>query len=136
MIELTSEAAYELVAACMFPGGECNGNRGKGVTVPMIMATYRFDPDRVEANKPLVRELLAQLPVQFRPAPVGGGGWSFMNACLREDGTQWTGEHRVMEGLFAVGMAAGFVSCPIGRDLWAALPGGMPYYIVEVDGDA
>jgi len=56
---------------------------------------------------------------------------SFLNACQDRNGNQWTDLHQRMEQLFVLGQAAGFVSCLLPRDMWAALPGGMPYYVVS-----
>jgi hypothetical protein len=39
--------------------------------------------------------------------------------------------HQVMEALFLVGIAAGLVTEPFGREMREALPGGMPFYRVE-----
>jgi hypothetical protein len=73
--------------------------------------------------------MLAELPDPFHDADIGGGG-SFLQACNRQDGVQWTTEHRVMEQLFLLGIATGFVICQLPRWVWPVLPGGMPYYVV------
>jgi hypothetical protein len=78
-----------------------------------------------------IRAMLAELPDQYRKS--GGGGWSFLNACDDRHGTQWTGFHRTMEHLFMLGLAIGAVTLLMPRELWDALPGGMPYYMVDVD---
>ena len=74
--------------------------------------------------------MLSELPDEFRVS--GGGGWSFLQACNDRHGTQWTGFHQAMEELFMLGMAAGLVTELLPRDLWDALPGGMPYYAVKL----
>jgi hypothetical protein len=83
----------------------------------------------VEARRTEIGDMLAELPDQFRKS--GGGGWSFLNACEDRYGRQWTGMHQVMEALFLVGIAAGLVTEPFGREMREALPGGMPFYRVE-----
>lgn len=62
-----------------------------------------------------------------------GGGWTFLNACHDRHGNLWTGFHRRMEELFMLGLAIGKVHCLFPRDLWDALPGGMPFYMVDDD---
>lgn len=108
---------------------ECLADEGSSDTVDVdgIVATYRFDNNRVRAHADDIVELLLQLPLEFRMS--GGGGWSFLQACVDRSGRQW-GEHQDMARLFALGEAAGFVQCQMPRHLWGKLPGGMPYYVI------
>jgi hypothetical protein len=73
--------------------------------------------------------MLAELPDMFKES--GGGGWSFLNACDDRHGNQWTGLHQRMEQLFQLGIGIDKVECQLPREVWPALPGGMPYYIVK-----
>lgn len=98
-----------------------------------IVESFGFRPDRLAENRDAIREMLAELPDTFRVGPGGGGGWSFLNACDDRHGEQWTGFHRTMNMLFCLGLAAGFVKCVLPREMWAALPGGMPYYQIDLD---
>ena len=98
----------------------------------MVIAPVLFGRVNIERNHDLIRRMLMELPEQFRQS--GGGGWSFLNACDDRHGTQWTGLHQRMGMLFALGQAAGLVKSLLPRDMWDALPGGMPYYII-LDGD-
>ena len=98
------------------------------ILVEGVVNRFAFDPAGLERQRANIDALLAQLPEQFHAG--SGDGWSFLNACQRRDGLQWTGLHRDMEALFAVGMAAGRVRECFPRDLWPALHGGMPYYRV------
>jgi len=108
--------------------GECLAH--EGVAVEGIMCTTRFSPDAIGAHRAEITAMLAELPDEFRRS--GGGGWTFLNACLDRHGVQWTGLHRVMEQLFMLGLAAGLVSELMPRDMWRVLPGGMPYYVVDL----
>ena len=72
--------------------------------------------------------MLENLPLDFQEN--SGGGMSFLKACDDQEGNQWTGLHRRMEELFVLGTGLGKVKCLMPRELWAALPGGMPYYVV------
>src|SRR5438309_657382 len=70
----------------------------------------RFDvglhPDRLRSHEGEVRQWLMALPHEFRQSE--GGGWTFLNACLDEDGNQW-GEHINVEQLFTLGIGLGMV---------------------------
>jgi hypothetical protein len=101
-----------------------------GKLIDGVVSSAAFDQAKVDARRDEIAALLAELPGQFRKS--GGGGWSFLNACQDRHGNQWTGEHRSMEQLFMLGMAAGLVTLQLPRALWDALPGGMPYYMVEM----
>jgi hypothetical protein len=98
-----------------------------------ILFNYAFHPQRLESHREEVEQMLCNLPLAFRPSAVGGGGgWTFLNACQDANDVQWTGEHRVMEILFCLGIALGVAEWSLPRDLWEALPGGMPYVAVKV----
>jgi hypothetical protein len=73
--------------------------------------------------------MLSDLPDEFQAS--GGGGWSFLNACMTKTGEQWTGMHPTMDKLFMLGIAAGKARWLMPRDMWSVLPGGMPYVSVN-----
>jgi hypothetical protein len=100
------------------------------IVVPAVVNTYAFHPDRLESHRAEVTEWLSQLPVEFHKN--SGGGWSFLNACTTADGQLWTGEHRVVEALLALGIGLGLASWQLPKELWDALPGGMPYVVVDL----
>ena len=77
--------------------------------------------------------MLGELPDEFHQ--VGGGGWSFLNACNNRHGELWTGEHRIMELLVMLGIGIGRVRFVMPRDLWSEMPGGMPYFMVTGSDD-
>ena len=100
------------------------------VAVEGVSARVGFHPGRLEAHRAQVAGWLALLPDQFRAS--GGGGWSFLNACDDRNGVQWTGLHMRMDQLFALGIGLGLARWQLPRDMWEALPGGMPYVVVDV----
>lgn len=101
------------------------------VIVEGVINKFGFHPQRLEATRDKVIGWLKQLPLQFREdGPIGGGGWSFLQACMTADGNQW-GEHMNMEQLFCLGMGLKLVKCGLPRDVWKTLPGGMPYYSIS-----
>ena len=100
------------------------------VMVEGIVANYGFHPERLESHREEMIALLEQLPDGFRES--GGGGSSFLNACIDRDGNQWTGLHQIMEQLMVLGVALGLASYMLPKDMWKALPGGMPYFSILI----
>lgn len=103
----------------------------EAVIVEGIKGKLAFDPQRLEAQRKKVTEWLKALPHQFRRN--SGGGWSFLNACVQENGVQWTGFHLIVDELFCLGMGLGLVECQLPREMWKVLPGGMPNYVIDVE---
>ena len=122
---LTPQAVHELAIACLFQDGE---DRAGAVQVEGIMADFRFDPKRIAEHDSAIGALLAELPDEFHLKK--GGGWSFLNACMDRHGHLWTGEHRTVETLCCLGIAASRAAWLQPRDLWSSLPGEMPYLAV------
>jgi hypothetical protein len=103
------------------------------IVVEGVVHNYAFQPAKLAEHKLDVAAMLVELPMEFRPVPMGGGGgWSFLNACNDRRGEQWTGMHLVMEGLFVLGIAMDLAAWLLPKDMWPALPGGMPYVAVKV----
>jgi hypothetical protein len=134
---LTADHVEEVYAACLFTDEETAGWDGTAETLPEgaiitegILNQTGFHPGRIEEHRSEILSMLSELPHAFRPRE--GGGWSFLNACMREDGEQWTGFHQTQDRLFQLGMALGVVSYALPRAMWSALPGGMPYLVVNV----
>lgn len=101
----------------------------KIVIVAGIMNKWAFHRDRLEEKRNAVKEMLDELPVQFKE------GFSFLAACYDKHGEQWTDLHRIMDLLFSLGTGLDMVSLCLPREMWTALPGGMPYYIVDTTDD-
>ena len=78
MKELTS-ANVDAVAKEVLDGDTNSPNFKK---VPMIAHTFGFDMTKLEEHRRDVRDMLGQLPKTFFPET--GGGWSFLQACVRE----------------------------------------------------
>lgn len=124
-MKLDSKSVHETLLACLFDDGEPTEGCivGEGVTKKV-----GFHPERLEANRSTIETYLAQLPDEFKAD--GGGGSSFLNACLTKEGTQW-GEHSNIEELLLLGTALGAVSYTLPREMWTALPGGVPYFTIK-----
>ncbi len=97
-----------------------------------ITFSVGFHPGRLESHVGEIRELLAQLPDEFMyDGP--DGGTTFLNAHVRKDGFHWGG-HPQMQELMLLGLATKKIAYCMPRDLWSALPGGLPYFMVKLDG--
>jgi hypothetical protein len=89
---------------------------------------HRLNLEKLEQFREAAKSWIAQLPNEFRcDIPEGGGGWSFLNMCVDKDGHQWTGMHVTMDQMFALTKALGMSKEVLPREMWSALPGGMPY---------
>ena len=129
-MKLTSRGVEAIFFACMFKDEELVEGQP---TIPFlhiegIRGTYGFHPERVAENRAKIKELLDELPDQFREAV--GGGWSFLQACMDKHDEQWA-EHENVEQLMVLGMAAGWVSYVAPRAMWKMMPGGMPYFVIH-----
>jgi len=127
MKKLTSDNVHEILIDCLFKQGE-EHLHPTAILARGVVTSLGFHPDRLESHREEIRELLSQLPDTFKKE--SGGGMSFLNACNTQDGTQW-GEHRNIDELIMLGLATGMVQFCLPREVWGALPGGMPYFWVE-----
>lgn len=119
---------------CFYKEEELKGVEGAPegtVIVEGIQNKIGFHPGRLEEKRAKVTEWLKALPHTFRKN--SGGGWSFLNACNQEDGIQWTGFHQHVDQLFCLGMGLKLVECQVPRKMWMMLPGGMPYYVINIE---
>ena len=122
-MELTSSNVEKILIDCFVENEECEGLEIKG-----IVNTYIFDPDRLKKNSKDITDMLNELPKEFHKN--GGGGWSFLQACNKKNGVQWTDLHQRMEELFVLGMGIKKVKSLFTKDMWPSLSGGMPYYVI------
>jgi hypothetical protein len=123
MAELSTEAVEALFEQCLARPDD------PSIVVEGIVTKAAFSPQAIGEHRDDIAALLAELPEPFQES--AGGGWSFLNACNDRHDRQWTSFQRTMEHLFMLGLAAGLVTLLLPRDMWGALPGGMPYYAVH-----
>jgi len=138
-MKLTAEAVSQIVKECLPKDDsltdEQKAKLEKGevvdgyVTARGAVMGFCFVKSEIEKNRTEIEALLRQLPEQFMKDK--GGGWSFLNACVTRADEQW-GEHRNIDELICLGMALGVVSFQLPREMWPALPGGMPYFCVDI----
>jgi hypothetical protein len=122
---IDSERVNEIFLDCLFKKGE---DTSQHILAEGIVHNVGFHPERLQSYKAEVEAMLEELPEQFKEST--GGGWSFLNACNDKHGNQWTSYHLRMEQLFQLGIGLGKVKCMSPREMWAVLPGGMPYYAI------
>ncbi len=99
------------------------------VLVEGIMVKMAFHKGRLESHREEVKQFLNCLPEKFHSA---GGGASFLEAPFDKDGHHWA-EHKTVDELFMLGQGLGYVRCLLSRSLWKCLPGGMPYYQINLE---
>ncbi|HDZ26958.1 hypothetical protein LCGC14_2176970 [marine sediment metagenome] len=126
-MELTSKNVNKIFMDCLFEEDN-EENRKNSIVVEGLVNKFGLNPVAIKKHKKDIYSMLKQLPKNFQKN--GGGGWSFLNACNREDGTQWTGLHATMEQLVVLGIASEYVKYTMPREMWKILPGGVPYFSV------
>ena len=117
-----SELVRNSFMKCLFKEGEDTSNY---VKVEGIMKNFGLHPQRLEEQRELVTAMLAELPVEFKD------GWTFLNICANKNGELWTGEHSVCEQLIVMAIGLNLMDYCFPREIWAILPGGVPYLIVK-----
>lgn len=134
-MELTSENVDTIIRDCLFTSAEVAGF-GEGelpkdaIAVNGIVIKIALHSGRVEKHKDEILSMLYELPDVFFKNH--GGGMSFLSMCNKANGEQW-GEHPSMEALCILGIAAGFINKFLPREIWAMMPGGVPYVCINVD---
>jgi hypothetical protein len=125
MLKLTSQNVKDLFQKVLFNDGEDTTNH---VPVQGITVNVGLHPGRLEEIKPQVKELLEQLPQEFHKGH--GGGTTFMSMPALADGSMW-GEQRDAQELLLMGLATGYLTYCLPREMWMVLPGGVPYVVFD-----
>lgn len=131
MPELTAVAVEKILVDCLFKDEEMPDPKTPpegAILVQGVINNYGFHPERVASHKTEIVGLLEELDSSFHAS--GGGGMSFLNACVDKNGRQW-GEHRNIEQLYVLGAAIGAASFPLPKQMWGMMPGGMPYIVID-----
>lgn len=134
-MKLTAENVQAVTADCLYRDDEIDANgdfKVAPVYVEGIVNKYGFHPERLHSHARDVRTMLTDLPSEFYASI--GGGWSFLNLCMRTNHSMWTGLHRDQEFLACLAIGLGLASWfPNEREHWAKLPGSIPYFIVNLE---
>lgn len=124
-MNLTSENVKSVLMYVLFKKDEDATN---AVIAEGCMGRMGFHPGRLEEKSSDISAMLDELPSDFHQS--GGGGHTFLNACMNKDGDQWTGMHQAVDELLMLGLAIGRVRYVMPRELWSMFPGGMPYFVI------
>lgn len=119
---------HDMFLDCLYRQDELK--EGKPIISPIevegIRGKFGLHPDRIKKYEAQIIDWLKELPNSFREEI--GGGWSFLNGCMTHDEKDiWTGEQRIVDELFCLGIAIGKVAYCAPREMWSAMPGGVPY---------
>lgn len=130
-MNLTADNVRSVAQKCLFTDAEFRDGEdvpAGAVVVDGIVGKYAFHQDRLADNTGDIASLLSGLEDSFMSE--GGGGMSFLQACMDRSGNHW-GEHPTMGLLFGLGIGAGLCFYTLPREMWAVLPGGVPYITID-----
>lgn len=130
MMELTAKNVRAVLMDCLYSPKEVkeigeDNIKSRAILVQGVTLNLGFNPAKIAKHSLDIRDMLDQLPANFKHEV--GGGWSFLNACMRHDETHW-GEHRSVDELLCLGLAAKRVKYTLPREMWYLMPGGVPYF--------
>lgn len=123
-MELTAENVERIYSKCV----ASNPTSKDVIKVCGIKNTDIYSSKELEKYKEDIKVMLNQLPDNFKKSI--GGGWSFLNMCMRKDDYQWTGLHRTMEKLVTMAIAIKAAEFILPQKMWGILPAGMPYIAI------
>ena len=129
---LTSDAVSRVFMDCLHQDAELpsDGSVPPGAVIAQgVVTSIGFHRGRLMTHRKEVHDLLIELSPVFMVE--SGGGWSFLNACMDKHERQW-GEHRNVEQLLLLGLACGYVTYCLPKEMWPMFPGGMPYFTVNL----
>jgi hypothetical protein len=116
-----------ILSDCLFKEDELVGGRPKEglewVPVQGIVQSFGFNKERLLSHKDDVRAMLNEMNPKFSE------GLHFTQMPVDKDGNLW-GEQRSAEELMCLGMALGWITLPLPRELWS-LTFGVPYVIID-----
>lgn len=118
---LNADTVESILRYCLFGEGE---SVDSAIKVDGVVYRYDFHPERIKEKAAEIKSQIMELPDDFMLSK--GGGMSFLSACMDKHGNHW-GEHRNIEQLLVLAIAAGFAKWLLPREAWSICPGGMPY---------
>ena len=134
MVKLSSNSVGDVFRSCLFSEEELTESglpASAMVKVEAVADTYGFSQANLETVKDNIIELLMQLSESFFKGI--GDGDSFSNAVRNDRGIVWTKSQVEVDQLLALGLGIGMITYSLPRDMWAILPGGMPYFTINMD---
>ena len=134
MMALNGHNVQKVFLDCLFKDEEI-GEDGKPtipyVEVQNLTKIIGFHPDRLEKHRQDIIDFCQQLPEEFRMDV--GGGWSFLKMVGTKDEYLWGGQENANQ-LLALGLGIKIMKILLPRELWIALPGGVPYIGIDFNG--
>jgi len=119
---IDSKRVHEMFKDCLYNDVEIVN--GKPIVDPVliqgIMSRFGLHSTRLESYREEVKGMLQEIRESFLE------GDSFLNFCTLKDGEQWTGFHDTMQELMCLGLGLGLIEYMLPKEMWRALPGGMP----------
>lgn len=125
---LNSRTVRRLMEQALF-ASDVNAEDAKARAVIVKGVTFEvgFDPDKLEAMRGTVTELVEQLTPRLNI------GVSIIELSRTRDNREW-GDSLSVESLMLLAIGLGIVQMPWPRLFWQFLPGSMPYVIRHVEG--
>jgi len=122
-MNLTAENVHDIFKKCL-------SNDSVDIKiVDGVLTKASFCIKKLEENKSNISDMLNDLPDSFKKGT--GDGWSFLNMCEDNKGSQWTDFHVTVDELVCLGIAVDKMSYLMPREMWNVLPGGMPYLVIN-----
>jgi hypothetical protein len=125
---LRADVVHNIFVDCLYREDEMRGisihelaesAHGHGVVHKVVP----LHPERLATHKEEINDLLDELHNDFKE------GMSFLKMPFDKHNHQW-GEHPNCEELLILGDAIGRIEFCLPRDMWSALPGGVPYFFL------
>ena len=128
---ISAQRLREIFNDCLL--GNTNPTTEAVILINGVNGTFGLDPEKVDIHLDEIKEMLDQLPSQFREASEGGSdGYSFMALPFDSTGAQW-GEQINANELMVLGLATGYMQYLFSAEFWSALPGSVPYVLIHKD---
>lgn len=129
-MKLTSENVKAVLSDCFYTDDEvAEGAVENSLVIESLTMKIGLHPGRVDQHREEIKSMLEDVREKFFLN--SGGGGSFLELCETKDGVQW-GQHRDMESLCVLAIAASLGQWCAPQEMWMLLPGGMPYIVFDL----
>ena len=115
---------HEIFLDCLFKEGE---DHSQYISASGLTISVDFHPERIEKYSDEIHNILLNLPKEFQEDE--GGGYTFLNMVLDKENNHCM-EQSTAQELLLLSMGSGWADNLLPREVWSALPGGVPYIIV------
>lgn len=110
------------------------GSVDNEIVVEGFTRTVSLDSKKLETNRQAIIDCLTEFPPAFLLQ--FGGGYSLLGANIDRHNHIWnpSGSQIIAESIFLLGMGINCVRPVLPKYLWESLPGGVPYYVINLLG--